>query len=129
MTDSDLRLRVVALLTDIDTSPRDKRGVLYHRDARPFTPAEYDVIATCTETEMVTAIACNQLEAEGASESLTPQKALLGLYMKYARRLPANSPDDVYDLMTDEDYAEFGRLADIFNAGDGPEEHAGHARD
>lgn len=63
------------------------------------------------------------------SERQTVQKALIGLYMKYAYQMPDAFPDSVYDLMTEEDYSEFERLADIVSADDAFEEHTGHEQD
>lgn len=130
MAHFDTRPRVVALLTDVDTARREEPGLLYHRDARPFTTAEYDLIITCTRAEMDTAIAYMQPVRGGMSERHTMQKTLISLYMKYAHQLPDASPDSVYDLMTDEDYAEFARLAEILGAADDAfEEHTGHEQD
>ncbi|MFQ6854459.1 hypothetical protein AAIB46_26680 [Streptomyces sp. 35M1] len=49
--------------------------------------------------------------------------------MKYAYQCTDGSPDSVYDLMTDEDYAKFERLAETLSPGDAVEELAGHEQD
>ncbi|MEE1728510.1 hypothetical protein PUR33_05155 [Streptomyces sp. BE282] len=129
MAQTDIRPRAVVLLTDVDTSRRDEPGRLYHHDGRPFTTAEYDLLCTCTRAEIDIAVAHMQPVGAWMSERHTMQKALIGLYMKYAYQFTDASPDSVYDLVTDEDYAKFERLAEILSPGDAVEDLAGHEQD
>ncbi|MFI0978218.1 hypothetical protein ACH4SP_14630 [Streptomyces sp. NPDC021093] len=129
MPQTDIRPRAIVLLTDVDTSRRDEPGCLYHRDGRPLTTAEYHLLATCTPAEMDTAVAHTQPVGNWMSERHTMQKALISLYMKYAHQMPDDFPGSVYDLMTDDDYAEFEHLAEILSADDALEEPIGHDLD
>ncbi|MBT2895656.1 MULTISPECIES: hypothetical protein [Streptomyces] len=129
MAITDTRPRAIVLLTDIDASRSDEPDHLFHHDGRPFTTAEYELLSTCTPTEIDIAVAHMQPVGDWMSERQTVQKALIGLYMKYAYQMPDAFPDSVYDLMTEEDYSEFERLADIVSADDAFEEHTGHEQD
>ncbi|MFI1768873.1 hypothetical protein ACH41H_43520 [Streptomyces sp. NPDC020800] len=125
MAQTEIRPRVVILLADVDPSRRDEPGRLYRRDGRPLTGAEHDLFATSTSDEIAMAVAHGLPdEADWMSEGDLVAKALVSLYMKYAYQLPDDSMDSVYDLMTDEDYAEFERLTDLQNALYAHEEHA-----
>ncbi|MGW6791300.1 hypothetical protein [Streptomyces chartreusis] len=125
MAQTEIRPRVVVLLTDVDTSSRDETGRLCRRDGRPLTGAEHDLLSTSTSDEIAMAVAHGLPdEADWMSEGDLVARALVSLYMKYAYLLPDGSLDSVYDLMTDEDYAEFERLTDLQNALYAREEHA-----
>ncbi|KUF15447.1 hypothetical protein [Streptomyces silvensis] len=124
MAQTEIRPRVVILLADVDTSRRDETGRLYRRDGRPLTGAEHDLLSTSTSDETAMAAAHRLPDAaDWMSERSSVGRALVSLYMKYAYLLPDDSLDSVYDLMTDEDYAEFERLADIHSALSALEEH------
>ncbi|MER7778186.1 hypothetical protein ABTZ21_24815 [Streptomyces sp. NPDC096191] len=125
MAHTEIRPHVVILLADVDTSRRDEHGRLYHRDGRPLTGIEHDLLSTSTSDEINMAVVHGLPDEAGwMSESTLVGRALVSLYMKYAYLLPDDSLDSVYDLMTDEDYAEFERLSDIHSALRAPEGHA-----
>src|SRR5690349_18094565 len=69
------RPEVVALLTDFDVerTPSDQRFV--HRDGRPFTAAEADLVVSATDEEMHAA----------ASELAGTTERLAELFMPYIR--------------------------------------------
>ncbi|MFJ2215033.1 hypothetical protein ACIQVO_31745 [Streptomyces sp. NPDC101062] len=46
--------------------------------------------------------------------------------MKYACLFPDASPESIYELMTDEDCAEFDRLDEVLIASKAVAEHAAH---
>ncbi|MFI5803494.1 hypothetical protein [Streptomyces sp. NPDC051561] len=129
MTQTDIRPRAIVLLTDVDISRRGEPNHPYHWDGRPFSSAEYHLLATCTPAEIDIAVALTQPEGDWMSERHVTQKAIVSLYMKYASRMPDDFPGSVYDLMTDEDYAEFERLAEIFSTDAAFDELTGHAQD
>ncbi|WP_434593173.1 hypothetical protein [Streptomyces sp. A5-4] len=131
MATTEVRPRAIVLLSDVDPSRSDGPEHLYHRDGRPLTTSEYDLFTTCTRAEIEIAVAYMQPIGDWMSERYKVQKALISLYMKYAHQLPDAFPDSasVYDLMTDEDYAEFERLVEILSPDDGFEEHIGHEQD
>ncbi|WP_406139528.1 hypothetical protein OH828_20730 [Streptomyces anulatus] len=131
MATTEIRPRAIVLLSDVDPSRSDGPEHLYHRDGRPLSIAEYDLFATCTQAEIDIAVAYMQPVGDGMSERYKVQKALISLYMKYAHQLPDAFPDSAsgYDLMTDEDYAEFERLVEVLGPGDGFEEHTAHEED
>ncbi|MFJ6437515.1 hypothetical protein [Streptomyces sp. NPDC091416] len=126
MAQTDIRPRVIVLITDLDVSRGDEPDRLFHHDGRPFTTAECNLITTCTPAEMDIAVAYMRSMGDWMSEPQTVQKALIGLYMKYAYQVPDGFSGSVYDLMTDEDYAKFERLVEIFKADDAFEDRAGH---
>ncbi|WP_382465433.1 hypothetical protein ACFIN9_18065 [Streptomyces noursei] len=113
-----IRPDVVVLLTEWDTSSRDP-GHLYRRDGSPFTAAERDLIYTCTQEEIDAAIAQKRLANDLEREHQAMQAALVRLCLKYVDPLPDGTmPSNVYALMTDEDYAECGRLVEALRARD-----------
>ncbi|MFF6857204.1 hypothetical protein ACFY9H_17765 [Streptomyces bacillaris] len=116
---SSIRPEVVLLLTKLDFSHPDIRTRPYHRDGRPFTRAERDLLVTFTPEEKAAAQAQIQLEAEWQRELDDMRDDFVALLMKYFAKLPKGSVvDDAVDIMTDEDYAEFERLAEIVTAED-----------
>ncbi|AOR33411.1 MULTISPECIES: hypothetical protein [Streptomyces] len=119
MPHSSVRPEVVLLITQVDFSHPDIRTRPYHRDGRPFTRAERDLLVTFTPEEKAAAKAQIQLEAEWQRELDEMQDAFVDLLMKYFAKLPKGSVvDDAVAIMTDEDYAEFERLAEIVTAED-----------
>lgn len=127
MPQPSVRPHVVVLLTEVDSTPRDDRSLLYRRDGTVFTAAEHDLICTATPAEITAANAQRQLEDEWARETHEIEKALVDLFTKYIDQLPEGSLcSNIYATMTDEDYAEFERLAKIVAARRGiefPDEH------
>ncbi|MEV5873492.1 hypothetical protein AB0L75_04520 [Streptomyces sp. NPDC052101] len=111
----------------MDFSHPDIRTRPYHRDGRPFTRAERDLLVTFTPEEKAAAKAQIQLEAEWQRELDEMKDAFVDLLMKYFAKLPKGSVvSDAVAIMTDEDYAEFGRLAEIVTAEDTLEFRALH---
>ncbi|OIK00203.1 hypothetical protein [Streptomyces monashensis] len=124
---STVRPEVVLLITKLDFSHPDIRTRPYHRDGRPFTRAERDLLVTFTPEEKAAAKAQMQLEAEWQRELDEMKDAFVDLLMKYFAKLPKGSVvDDAVAIMTDEDYAEFERLAEIVTAEDTLEYRALH---
>ncbi|MYX31473.1 hypothetical protein GTY75_33530 [Streptomyces sp. SID8381] len=124
---SSIRPEVVLLITKIDFNHPDIRTRPYHRDGRPFTRAERDLLATFTPEEKAAAKAQIQLEAEWQRELDDMKDDFVALLMKYFAKLPKGSVvDDAVAIMTDEDYAEFERLAEIVTAEDTLEYRALH---
>ncbi|WP_217553027.1 hypothetical protein [Streptomyces sp. GbtcB6] len=118
MPELSIRPDVVVLLTEWDTSRRDPDH-LYRRDGNPFTAAEHDLICTCTQEEIDAAIAQKRLANDLVHEHRALQEALVGLATKYVDPLPDGTlPSNVYALMTDEDYAECGRLVEALRTRD-----------
>jgi hypothetical protein len=116
---SSVRPEVVLLLTTLDLNHPDIRTRPYHRDGRPFTRAERDLLITFTPEEKAAAQAQIQLEAEWQRELDEMKDAFVDLLMKYFAKLPKGSVvSDAVVIMTDEDYAEFERLAEIVTAED-----------
>ncbi|MFF8906325.1 hypothetical protein [Streptomyces olivaceoviridis] len=116
---STVRPEVVLLITNVDFSHPDIRTRPYHRDGRPFTRAERDLLVTFTPEEKAAAKAQIQLEAEWQRELDEMKDDFVALLMKYFAKLPKGSVvDDAVAIMTDEDYAEFERLAEIVTAED-----------
>ncbi|MET9965417.1 hypothetical protein ABZZ80_05695 [Streptomyces sp. NPDC006356] len=119
MPDSSVRPEVVVLITKVDFSRRDDPTRPYHRDGRPFTPAEHALLVTCTPEERAAAKAQIRRAAEWQRELDEMQDAFVELLMKYFAELPKGfTVSDAVALMTDEDYAEFERLAEIVTAED-----------
>ncbi|MEU8587128.1 hypothetical protein AB0C59_09020 [Streptomyces sp. NPDC048664] len=115
---SSVRPEVVLFLTTLDLSHPDRTRP-YHRDGRPFTRAERDLLVTFTPEEKAAAIAQIQLEDEWQRELDEMKDAFVDLLMKYFAKLPKGSVvSDAVAIMTDEDYAEFERLAEIVTAED-----------
>ncbi|MER6027376.1 hypothetical protein [Streptomyces sp. NPDC001851] len=115
---SSVRPEVVLLITTLDLNHPDKTRP-YHRDGRPFTRAERDLLITFTPEEKAAAIAQIQLEDEWQRELDEMKDAFVDLLMKYFAKLPKGSVvSDAVAIMTDEDYAEFERLAEIVTAED-----------
>nr|WP_127891800.1 hypothetical protein [Streptomyces sp. S10(2018)] len=116
---SSVRPGVVLLLTTLDLDHPDIRKRPYHRDGRPFTRAERDLLITSTSEEKAAAIAQIQLEDEWQRELDEMKAAFVDLLTKYFAKLPDGSVvSDAVAIMTDEDYAEFERLAEIATAED-----------
>jgi hypothetical protein len=119
MPDSSVRPEVVVLITKVDFSRRDDPTRPYHHDGRPFTPAEHALLVTCTPEERAAAKAQIRRAAEWQRELDEMQDAFVELLMKYFAKLPKGSTvSDAVAIMTDEDYAEFERLAEIATAED-----------
>ncbi|MFD9634338.1 hypothetical protein [Streptomyces violascens] len=120
MPQPSIRPDVVVLLTDVDTSRRTPDH-LYRHDGSPFTAAELDLLHTCTPAEIDAANAQRQLQDDWKSEDHEIHKALVDLFTKYVDQLPDGTlcrSSDIYDLMTDQDYAECERLAEAIKARD-----------
>ncbi|MEV6963214.1 hypothetical protein AB0M97_29470 [Streptomyces sp. NPDC051207] len=118
MPELSLRPDVVVLLTEWDTFRRDP-DLLYRRDGSPFTPAEHGLIYTSTQEEIDAAIAQKRLANDLVHEHRALQQALVNMCTKYVDPLPDGTlPSNVYALMTDEDYAECGRLVEALRAPD-----------
>ncbi|MQY36167.1 hypothetical protein SRB17_41640 [Streptomyces sp. RB17] len=116
---SSVRPEVVLLITKLDFSHPDIRTRPYHRDGRPFTRAERDLLVTFTPEEKAAAKAQIQVEAEWQRELDEMRDAFVDLLMKYFAKLPKGSVvDDAVAIMTYEDYAKFERLAEIVTAED-----------
>ncbi|MFE6397498.1 hypothetical protein [Streptomyces alboflavus] len=127
MPHSPIRPEVVVLITDLDLDPRDDRTRPYHRDGRPFTRAEHALLATSTKAEIAAAHTQMRIEAEWQRELDEMKDAFVELLMKYFAKLPKGSVvSDAVEIMTDEDYAEFERLAEIVTAEDTLEYRALH---
>ncbi|WP_327725034.1 hypothetical protein [Streptomyces europaeiscabiei] len=127
MPQPSVRPNVVVLLTEVDSPRRDDRSLLYRRDGTAFTAAEHDLIYTATPAEMTAAKAQRRLEREWARETHEMQKALVDLFTKYVDQLPDGSLcSNIYATMTDEDYAEYERLAKIVAARTGLEYRTEH---
>ncbi|MEU6285664.1 hypothetical protein [Streptomyces sp. NPDC047028] len=123
---SSVRPEVVLLITKVDFSHPDRTRP-YHRDGRPFTRAERDLLVTFTPEEKAAANAQIQLEAEWQRELDEMKDAFVDLLMKYFAKLPEGSVvSDAVAIMTEEDYAEFERLAEIVTAEDTLEYRALH---
>jgi hypothetical protein len=124
---SSVRPEVVLLITKVDFHHPDARTRPYHRDGRPFTRAEHALLATFTPEEATAAMAQIRLEAEWQRELDEMKDAFVDLLMKYFAKLPKGSVvDDAVAIMTDEDYVEFERLAEIVTAEDTLEYRALH---
>ncbi|QJS10783.1 hypothetical protein HKX69_15800 [Streptomyces argyrophyllae] len=124
---SSVRPEVVLLITKLDLNHPDARKRPYHRDGRPFTRAERDLLTTFTPEEKTAAIAQIQLEAEWQRELDEMKNAFVDLLMKYFAKLAKGSVvSDAVAIMTDEDYTEFERLAEIVTAEDTLEYRALH---
>jgi hypothetical protein len=129
MPELSLRPDVVVLLTEWDTSRRDP-DLLYRRDGSPFTPAEQDLIYTCTQEKIDAAITQKRLANDLVCEHRSLQGSLVGLVTKYVDPLPDGTlPSNAYALMTDEDYAECGRLVEALRARDPFFYRTGHEQD
>jgi hypothetical protein len=84
------RPEVVALLTDFDVERTDTGQRFVHRDGRPFTRAESELISSATDEEMRAA----------ASELTAAPERLAGVLAPYIRKTaegtgdgePANGP-------------------------------------
>ncbi|EST29219.1 hypothetical protein [Streptomyces roseochromogenus] len=127
MPHSSVRPEVILLITKVDFSRRDDLTRPYHRDGRPFTHAEHALLITCTPEEVAAAKTQSRLEAEWQRELGAMQDAFFDLLMKYFAKLPKGSMvSDAVAIMTDEDYAEFERLAEIVTAEDTLEYRALH---
>jgi hypothetical protein len=70
-----VRPEVVALLTDFDVERTDSGERFVHRDGRPFTEAENDVLASATDEDMHAA----------ANELAGSPERLAELFMPYIR--------------------------------------------
>ncbi|MQY36016.1 hypothetical protein SRB17_40120 [Streptomyces sp. RB17] len=124
---SAVRPEVVLLITKVDFSHPDIRTRPYHRDGRPFTRAERDLLVTFTPEEKAAAKAQIQLETEWQRELDEMKDDFVALLMKYFAKLPKGSVvDDAVAIMPDEDYAEFARLTEIVTAEDTLEYRALH---
>jgi hypothetical protein len=89
--------------------------------AARFTADEHDLIYTCTQEKIDAANAQKRLEKDLMGERQAMQEALVNLFTKYADQLPDGtlcSADEVYALMTDEDYPECERLVEALRARD-----------
>ncbi|MGW1674494.1 hypothetical protein [Streptomyces sp. NPDC002324] len=127
MPQPSVRPNIVVLLTEVDSTSGDDPSLLYRRNGTAFTTAEHDLICTATPAEMTAAKAQQRLENEWACETHEMQKALVDLFTKYADQLPDGSLcSNIYATMTDEDYAEYERLAKIVAARTGLEYRAEH---
>ncbi|MFG3099634.1 hypothetical protein ACGFZL_03715 [Streptomyces sp. NPDC048182] len=116
---SSVRPEVVLLLTTLDLNHPGTRQRPYHRDGRPFTLAERDLLITFTPEEKAAAIAQIELEDEWQRELDEIKDAFVDLLMKYFAKLPEGSVvSDAVAIMTDEDYARFEHLAEIATAED-----------
>ncbi|MEU8689934.1 hypothetical protein [Streptomyces sp. NPDC048665] len=97
---SAVRPEVVLLITKLDFSHPDIRTRPYHRDGRPFTGAERDLLVTFTPEEKAAAKAQIQLEAEWQRELDEMKDAFVDLLMKYFAKLPKGSVvDDAVAIM------------------------------
>ncbi|QFQ99055.1 hypothetical protein F9278_26180 [Streptomyces phaeolivaceus] len=130
MPQPSVRADIVVLLTEVDSTSGDDPSLLYRRNGTAFTTAEHDLICTATPAEMTAAKSQRRLESEWVRETQEMQKALVDLYTKYVDQLPDGSLcSNIYATMTDEDYAEYERLAKIVAARTGLEfrtEHEGN---
>lgn len=100
---SSVRPEVVLLLTTLDLNHPDTRQRPYHRDGRPFTRAERDLLITFTPEEKAAAIAQIELEDEWQRELDEMKDAFVDLLMKYFAKLPEGSVvSDAVTIMTDE---------------------------
>ncbi|MCX4675565.1 hypothetical protein OG413_09625 [Streptomyces sp. NBC_01433] len=111
MLSTQLRPQVIALAADVDTTHPKAPERLYHLDGRELTDAEYDLFSTITADEISIAVTHKLPDVpDQLNERLKAGKALIDLFMKYVHQAPDSSIDDIFDLMTDEDYEEFERL-------------------
>ena len=77
------RPEVVALLTDFDVETTSSGQRFIHRDGRPFTPQEADLIGSATEDD---------LHAAAAELAATPER-LAGALMPYIRKVAEGMGD------------------------------------
>ena len=70
------RPEVVALLTDFEVERTSSGQRFMHRDGRPFTPAETELISSATDEDMRAA----------ASELTAAPERLTGVLMPYIRK-------------------------------------------
>jgi hypothetical protein len=77
------RPEVVALLTDFDVETTGSGQRFIHRDGRPFTPPEADLIGGATEDD---------LRAAAAELAATPER-LAGVLMPYIRKVAEGMGD------------------------------------
>jgi len=77
------RPEVVALLTDFDAARTDSGQQFVHRDGRPFTAEEADLISSATEEEM---------RAAAGELAATPER-LAGIMMPYIRKVAEGMGD------------------------------------
>ncbi|MFJ9377553.1 hypothetical protein [Streptomyces sp. NPDC101455] len=127
MPSSTVRPEVVLLITDLDFDRHDDPSRCYHRDGRPFTAAEHDLLSIMTPAEIAAAKAQIQLEDEWERELDAMKDAFVELLMKYFAQLPKGSVvSDAVAIMTAEDHAEYERLVKIVAAQDTLEHSAEH---
>jgi hypothetical protein len=77
------RPEVVALLTDFDVERTSSGQRFVHRDGRPFTPEEADLIASATDEDMRAA----------ARELAAAPERLTGVLMPYLRKVAEEMGD------------------------------------
>ncbi|MBO0818210.1 MAG: hypothetical protein J2P30_24000, partial [Actinobacteria bacterium] len=77
------RPEVVALLTDFDVERTSSGQRFVHRDGRPFTPEEADLIASATDEDM---------RAAARELAATPER-LTGVLMPYLRKVAEGMGD------------------------------------
>lgn len=114
MSETSIRPEAVALLTDVAIDPHQHYTQWTRRDGTPLTDEEQRLIGSATAPELQAVADYSQRIIEREEQMSRAFTRLAELAIPYFAQLPEGAVmDDVVPLMSEDDRAEFERLAEL----------------